>query len=354
MDARRPNNVNEPIVYTTGTPGAYNRTGIPFYRRVSWGAIIAGALVALVTLLLLNLLGIGIGLGAIDPMEGSEGFSGLGTGAIIWWVVSNLIAIFTGAYVAGRMAGVPLSSTSTLHGILSWCLFTLASFWMLTTALGSLVSGVGSVVAETLRSTNVEQLAQNNTQGQNQSNLISMSEIRNEVNQVLRNNGNAPAQGNNGSTEVQSKAEIERTTDETAQRVRQNVAAEPNIPEEEIEQIARDEFYRNGRLVENIDRQNLSNTIQNRTNLSQEEAREVADVMANKHSQAKRKAAQQENDLKQQAKETGREVAEKTSTAAIWAFVALALGAVVSGVGGRLGKPNDALARDPEAPEVYK
>ena len=71
-----------------------NRAGTPWFRKLSWGAIIAGVIVALVTMLLLNLLGIGIGFGSINPVVEQNPMSGVGTGAIIWWVVSNLIAIF--------------------------------------------------------------------------------------------------------------------------------------------------------------------------------------------------------------------------------------------------------------------
>ena len=38
-------------------------------RRISWGAVFAGALVALVVQLALSLLGLGIGMGTVDPLE---------------------------------------------------------------------------------------------------------------------------------------------------------------------------------------------------------------------------------------------------------------------------------------------
>lgn len=143
-------------------------------------------------MLLLNLLGIGIGLGAINPMEEAQPFSSLGTGTIIWWVVSNLIAIFAGAYVAGKMAGVPSTSTSTMHGILSWCLYTLVSFWILTSAVGSIISGVGSVVSGTLSAagSGIEALAGNQQDNEDQSNLISYNEIKREAERVLSSREN--------------------------------------------------------------------------------------------------------------------------------------------------------------------
>jgi hypothetical protein len=40
-------------------------------NRISWGAVLAGVVVALVTQLILNLFGIGIGAATLDPAAGS-------------------------------------------------------------------------------------------------------------------------------------------------------------------------------------------------------------------------------------------------------------------------------------------
>ena len=330
MDTRRTNYGDE-YHYSTGV-ATYPTGGTPFYRRVSWGAIIAGTLVALVTMLLLNLLGIGIGLGSINPVQETNPFSGLGIGAIIWWIVSNLIAIFAGAYVAGKLAGVPLGSTSMIHGILSWCLYTMVSFYILTTAVGSIISGVGSVVSSTLSAagSGLESLASNNQQNQNQQNqssLISFSDIKDEANKVLSSRQNAALVPDS----------IEQVASNTAQEVRREVG---NVSEQDIKNIARRVLFENGKLADNINRQDVVNAVSSETNLSQQEANEVADVIIREYQQAKQELQQFAQQAKQQAEETGQKVAESTSKAAIWTFVALALGAVVAGAGGRTGKPH--------------
>lgn len=323
-------------VYPTG--------GTPFYRRISWGAIIAGTLVALVTMLLLNLLGIGIGLGSINPMEEAAPFSGLGIGAIIWWVVSNLIAIFAGAYVAAKMAGVPKGSTSTLHGILSWCLYTLASFYILTTAVGSIISGVGSVVSNTLSAagSGIEAVAdkgqQNESSSQNQSSLISFNEIQSEVKQVLSNTANSSIVPDS----------LERTAEKTAQNVRQNMNNVDYISNQEVQAIAQDVFFEDGKLAENVQRQDVVNAVESNTNMSQQEANNVADIMMKKYNKAKQETQELAVQAKQQAEETGQKVADSTSKAALWTFAALALGAVVAGAGGRTGKPHSTPAVETE------
>lgn len=326
MDNRRTHYENENPGYTSRT--TIPTGGTPFYRRISWGAIIAGTLVALVTMLLLNLLGIGIGLGSINPVEEAAPFSGLGTGSIIWWVVSNLIAIFAGAWVAGKLAGIPKSSTSTMHGILSWCLYTLASFWILTTAVGGIMSGVGSVVSNTLSTagSGIQALASGNQQNQqNQSSLINLSDIRQEASQILNSRQNAALVPDS----------IERVAENAAQTIRQ----EADISQQDIKNIAESVLFQNGKLAENINRQEVVDAVVRETNLSQQEANNVADIIVREYNQAKQEVEQFAAEAEQELEETGKKVAESASSAAIWTFVALALGAVVSGVGGRTGKP---------------
>ena len=77
------------------------------YKRISWGGVFAGALLALVTPLGLSLLGAGIGLSTIDSMQEQNPMSGIGTGAVIRYGISTLVALYVGGVVAGRLAGAP-------------------------------------------------------------------------------------------------------------------------------------------------------------------------------------------------------------------------------------------------------
>lgn len=310
----------------------YNKKGTPVYRHISWGAIVAGTLVALVIMMILNLLGIAFGLGFINPAEGVIPFSALGTGAIVWWVVSNLIAIFAGSYIAGRVAGIPSGFASTLHGILSWCLYTLTFFWILTTSLGSLMSGVGCVASGSLSPiTSPAELSPDSTPSQN--NMISMREVRREVKQVLR--------GTEGPVLISDTSGTPgEPIDNNGLHLRQNLSNQEHLPDKDIEEIAREVLYNNGEgFAEQVDRQDLANIIQYRTYLSSSESRDVADVMIRQYRKAKKTARQQEEDIRRQAEENGQQVTEAASTAAIWISASLILGAVVAGIGGRTGKP---------------
>ena len=111
-------------------------------NKVSWGAILAGVALALVTQLVLSMIGVGIGASTLDPGTGDNpSASGFSITAAIWWGVSGIIASFLGGFVAGRMAGVPKESTASWHGLTSWAVTTLVIFYLLTTTIGSLLGG---------------------------------------------------------------------------------------------------------------------------------------------------------------------------------------------------------------------
>lgn len=113
-------------------------------NKISWGAVLAGVVVALVTQLILNMIGIGIGAGTLDPGAGAgenPTASGFSIGAGIWWTLSGILAALAGGYAAGRLAGQPKESTAGWHGLTAWALTTLVVFYLLTSTLGGLVGG---------------------------------------------------------------------------------------------------------------------------------------------------------------------------------------------------------------------
>ena len=125
---------------TPVTPAEDARTIL--INRVTWGAIIAGVAVSLVTQLLLNLLGIGVGASTLDPGSGDNPeASTFSIAAGIWWTVSGIIAAFIGGHVAGRLSGKPKGSTTGWHGLISWAVATLVVIYLLTSSVGGIIGG---------------------------------------------------------------------------------------------------------------------------------------------------------------------------------------------------------------------
>jgi hypothetical protein len=110
--------------------------------RISWGAVLAGVVVALVTQILLNLLGIGIGAATLDPTVGDNpSATSFSIGAGIWFALSTILAALAGGYTAGRLAGIPRESTAGWHGLTAWALTTLVIFYLLGSTVGGLLGG---------------------------------------------------------------------------------------------------------------------------------------------------------------------------------------------------------------------
>jgi hypothetical protein len=125
--------------------------GFAGFRRISWGAIFGGTVAALVVYFLLNLLGLGIGLGVADLRQPSPA-EGIGVGAAIWWFLSTIIALFIGGWVAGRTAGLPFTIDSLAHGFITFGLFTIVVLYVLTTGIGSIVGGLGGMLSQAMGS----------------------------------------------------------------------------------------------------------------------------------------------------------------------------------------------------------
>ena len=124
-------------------------------NKITWGAVLAGVVVMLVTQLILNLLGIGIGAATLDPAAGAgenPSASSFSIGAGIWFVLAGVLASLAGGYAAGRLAGKPKESTASWHGLTAWALATLVIFYLLTTTVGGLVGGAYRTVTSALGS----------------------------------------------------------------------------------------------------------------------------------------------------------------------------------------------------------
>ncbi len=121
-------------------------------NRVSWGAILAGVAAALTIQLLLNVLGIGIGLSALDVDQASQNptAGGYSTTAGIWFVVVGIVASLVGGIVAGRLSGTSDDNTARWHGFVSWCVATLLLFYLLTSAVGGIIGGAFSALGSTV------------------------------------------------------------------------------------------------------------------------------------------------------------------------------------------------------------
>ncbi len=128
--------------------------GSHIHRRISWEAVIGGVVLVVVLQLLLSLLVAGVGHGTVNTNAGSTPMaSTLGIGASLWWLLSSCIAIGVGGSVAAWFAGIETRFDGVLHGLVTWGIATLLTFWLLSSAIGTVIGGgfsaLGSVASAT-------------------------------------------------------------------------------------------------------------------------------------------------------------------------------------------------------------
>jgi hypothetical protein len=126
--------------------------GVHTHRRISWAAIFGGVVLVVVVQILLSLLGAGVGLGTVNTNAGSTpAASTLGIGAGLWWIISSCLATGIGGFVAAWLAGVEIRFDGVLHGLVTWGIATLVTFWLLSSAVGGVIGGgfsaLGSVAS---------------------------------------------------------------------------------------------------------------------------------------------------------------------------------------------------------------
>ena len=134
-----------------GEHGAVLATTGEARARVSWSAIFSGVVLVVAVQVLLSVLGAGVGLGMVSPGHAdSVGASSLGMGAGIWWVVSTVLSLVAGSFVAARLAGVGTRFDGVLHGLVVWGLTLLLTVYLISSAVGGLIGGAFSAIGTTV------------------------------------------------------------------------------------------------------------------------------------------------------------------------------------------------------------
>jgi hypothetical protein len=127
---------------TLNAPYTRRREDVVGTKRISWGAVAAGVVVALVIQLVLNMIGAGFGFSTVDPVEGDiPSVTTFSIAGGLWMVVSSIVALFAGGWLASYLAGLTHDEDGMLHGLVTWAMSTLVLVLFLVTVFGSLLLG---------------------------------------------------------------------------------------------------------------------------------------------------------------------------------------------------------------------
>lgn len=304
-------------------------------RRISWSSVFAGVLIAVVVQIALSLLGIGIGLSTLDVKTEAHPANGLGIGSAIWYVVASLISLFAGGFVAGRLAQSRNTFDGVIHGLLSWSLITLITLYFLTSTIGSIIGGVGSLVGNTLSAAgNIAgkgvSAAAPAIKDELQNQGINLDNLKQEAKTVLRQTGKPALQPGALSKDVNATAN-------NAQNAASDAAANPQGADEQISDLFDKIQKRGDNVASAADKQAMVNVIVARTGKSEAEAGQIADNWIATYNKAAAQWQQTKQEAAAKAKDIADKAADVASTAAIITFFSLLIGAIVSAFGAKTG-----------------
>jgi hypothetical protein len=114
-----------------------------------WSAVFAGATCSAGFWLLLQVLGLGIGLASID-VDNAGSLRGVGLGTTVWSLIAPLFAMFLGGLVAGRLATTTERKIAGMHGLVMWALTSIvglwATIWIVTMVAGGAIRTGGAAI----------------------------------------------------------------------------------------------------------------------------------------------------------------------------------------------------------------
>ena len=140
-------NLNPPIVRTAPSPVLVGENVLPVRNRVQWGPIVAGVIAALVSFLLLTILGFALGASVLDPANTA---GEIGAWAGVWGAISAVVAFVVGGWIAARSAAVDGTFAGLMNGLMVGATGLLFIIWLTAAGLGNLFGTIGSTVGSVL------------------------------------------------------------------------------------------------------------------------------------------------------------------------------------------------------------
>ncbi len=276
------------------------------YERIgfSWGAVVAGVAIATALTIWFAEVGLALNLGIIDRN------SDVGTVALvngILWVVTGLIALFAGAWVAGRMAQARTAMEGGLHGLGVWAASAVLTLMLAFSAVGAVAGGMMNVIGSGLSSAG-DAIA---------SAATDLMPSWDSVRSALENAQDEIAGPN---------ATAAETIDAVAAETRY-------LDESRLFQLAGEHFTLEGSQLSSDERAEFVGLISSRLGISQD----VAQRTLTQWDSAWQSGMEQYEVARTEAIRIADQTRDVATAAAGWAAFAMLLGLVVSALGGAFG-----------------
>lgn len=306
---------------TTGIPA--NEGCIPFYRTLSWRAVLAGTVAGLAIHLLLTLLGLGLGIGVMDPITDENPVAKLGAGAAIAWCVSALIALWSGGWVAGRFAPVAFKRSGCLHGFLVWSVATVAVFCFATSTAGMMIGGAAKIVGQGFQLVAKPVAAAASGAGDVGKDAIKQ---------------NSDTIGSFLDEAIQSRGE--NTNPGAAVRAKREIG------------YAVSRLFAPGGDVNDQEKRAAVTRAMTEAGVSEADANRMLTEWTASYERMKADFKVAKDKAEQKAREAGEAASKAVSRAAVWTFLAFLLGAIMASAGGMCGTACNRIRADDEPRRV--
>lgn len=285
-------------------------------KTLLWSAVFGGVLSSVGVGILLSLLGFGLALFKAD----TDTLAMLGTGTVVWIVVSGLIAMFTCGWVASYCAKTCCLLRGSLHGLLAWALATVLGLAVINSGVGMLVSGAGQLIGKTLsvagNSLSVE--AQKALAGVG---LVSEGQTK-QLKDMMKQVGQLLKQ------EAQQKSGIASSDDVVDAVLNPNSEVSANIKTALQDYLSNTDQGRTDAL-----RQAVVEQLVKHTRLNKEQAVQVVNQWQQRYQKATETLQRKAKEAQAKAKEMAEAASTQLSKAAFAAFFTLLLGALVAVAG---------------------
>lgn len=324
-------------------------------RRISWGSVIAGVVTAIALSLLFTTLGTSLGLSMLEP-KSEDIINGADKAVIAWSVISVVISLACGGFIAGRLAG----TDGTVHGFLSWATSLIIASVLgfaavggvlnmagsavsgVASATGSAVSGMGNLAGKAAGGT--ADIASELTESLGLDTRVEANNADQNITDALRKSGIPELQPEYLQTQLKAAG-----TDIT--RALKDLAVSPDSSDVILNRLGDKLKSRGERVANSVDREEVKKALAANTTMTDEEADKAVDNFIKTRDNAIAQVRERLNDVegqlneaKQRYAELKKEAIEKADAAAsagarmaLWSFIALLIGAVVSALAGLWG-----------------
>ena len=323
------------MTHTTLHSGPYDA------GRPTLSAIIAGTIVALGLMVLFTLLGLAIGVASLEALG-----EGLGFGAMIYIVVTQIISLAAGGFAAARFMSSADTSVAALAGAAVWALTTLIVAFGGVNAGTSAISSSTALVAQTAKTTTsaVQAIAPDDMSLPNISEIagsVSMADLPPELQEALQDADVTPSQLRDEAREafrnVISQQEMSRARSILSATL-SDIVAQPSSFSEEVNSMLDQLLEGEDAVISEEDLSEAESTLQTRLGITENESQQLVDAVQNSFNSAVETLRQTASELQDRLVSAVDNVQSAVSSAALWLFIASLLGLGAAAGAGLYGR----------------